>query len=224
MVITIDGPVASGKSSVADILAQRLGFYHLNTGLLYRAVAYIFLKDVKSQDEQALQLLHTVSDDQLKCVLTLRYEYLNAVPHVFYGDQDITKFLIRQPFWDQAASMVSAHAKIRENLLPVQREIGRCYSIIADGRDCGSVVFPHADYKFYLTASIDARVARVCEDNHSENNFQQVKNDIIMRDKRDQERKVAPLRIPEGAFVIDNSNLTIEQTVEMFLSIMNKQD
>jgi cytidylate kinase len=189
---------------------------------LYRAVAYIFLKDSTVQNQQVLDSLTLLSEDQLNKLSFLRYEYLDAVPHVFYYDQDITQFLVRQPFWDQAASIVSAHAKIREGLLPIQREIGRRYNIIADGRDCGSIIFPHAEYKFYLTASVDARVARVCSDDMAKRDAQQIKLDILTRDKRDKERKVAPLRIPKGAFVIDNSNLTIEQTVETFLSIINK--
>lgn len=223
MIITIDGPVASGKSTVARELARRLGVFHLNTGLLYRATAYILTAGVAPREKADLEKLKNVQKKQLESLIELHYSYKGTEPLVTYQGKEITNE-IRQSCWDQAASVVSANAVVREQLLDAQRDIGRQYNIVADGRDCGSIVFPYAEHKFYLTASLDARAARVFTDKHrsSSKNINQIKEEIELRDKRDVERTVAPLRIPEGAIVIDNSSLTFEQTVEEFLKYINE--
>lgn len=217
MIITIDGPVASGKSSVAKAIGNRLGLFYLNTGLLYRAVAYILIHEFRKKI--SMEGPFEVREHELNFINEIAYEFISGQPHVIFKGKDITSFLSDASL-DQAASIVSACKIVRDKLLPVQQNIGKKYSIIADGRDCGTVVFPNADYKFFLTASVDARVKRVLSDSKrkvQDTSYDKVKSDIEARDARDWQRAIAPLRKADDAVVIDSSNLNFEQTVQEFL-------
>ena len=212
MIITIDGPVASGKSSVAKALAKDLKIYYLYTGLLYRAVAYV-LKDIF--EELTPENISFIKDISYDCDKTGR-------PYIFYKDEDITEHLYSSSL-DQPASIVSANKDVRVLLLDLQQNIGKRYDIVADGRDCGSVVFPHADHKFYLTASVEIRAQRLMLDEKRgsiRKSLEDVKAEVEERDRRDQEREVAPLLIPEGAIVVDNSEMTLKQTIEKFIEFL----
>jgi len=211
MIITIDGPVASGKSSIAKVLAKELNMYYLYTGMLYRAVAYVLSQEKHTQDD-------------LSWIKNISYTYEDGAPHVFFNGEEITDKLNHFSL-DQKASIVSADKNVRVALLDLQRDIAKENDVIADGRDCGSVVFPNADFKFYLTASVDARVKRVMNDvvrGECIKNIEEIKKEIIERDKRDSERNVAPLAIPQSAIVIDSSDLTFDETVQEFLLVVEK--
>lgn len=217
MIITIDGPVASGKSTIAKELGKRLGLFYLNTGLLYRAVAYILVHELRKTINWEIPL--EVSPEELNFIDDIKYEFISNEPHIIFKEQDITSFLSNASY-DQVASIVSASKSVREKLLDVQRKIGEKYNIIADGRDCGSVVFPKADYKFFLTANVDSRVRRVLSDPKrkiEDKDYEHIKQEIEARDKRDEERVVAPLIVPNDAIFIDSSNLDFEQTIQTFL-------
>lgn len=227
MIITIDGPVASGKSSVAKALAKELDMYYLYTGLLYRAVAYLLIKE-KGED-----FAQELSPEGLEFVKDLSYDYGKngepARPYIFYKNEEITKHLYDRSL-EQSASIVSANENVRAALLETQRNIAKKYDIVADGRDCGSVVFPEADYKFYLTADADTRAKRLLLDEKRSNLdrsiqpekkallLKTVKEELERRDKRDRERDVAPLVISEGAIVIDNSKFSQRETINKFLA------
>lgn len=222
MIITIDGPVASGKSSVAKEIGTKLGLFYLNTGLLYRAVAYILVHEFRKTINWELPF--EISEQELNFINEIVYEFVSGEPHVLFKGKDITAFL-SDASYDQIASVVSACKTVREKLLPVQRSIGEKYNIIADGRDCGTVVFPKADYKFFLTASVDARVKRVLDDPKRkvlDASYDKVKNEIEVRDSRDWERTVAPLQIAQDAIMIDSSNLDFAQTVQAILMHIKK--
>jgi len=217
MIITIDGPVASGKSSVAQLLAERLGFYHVNTGLLYRAVAYVECEKLS---------LEAALDD----ISSITYTFQNGQPVVQYRLQDITPYL-KEARFDQAASRVSANPLVRKALLEVQHAMGKKFNIIADGRDCGSVVYPDADYKFFLTAPLKTRTVRMakylCQKTGKIQDVAAIGAHIAERDTRDSERAIAPLCVPAGAIVIDNGEMTIEQTVDVmvgYIKINNKKE
>ncbi|MCF7799814.1 (d)CMP kinase [Candidatus Babeliales bacterium] len=225
MIITIDGPAGSGKSTVAKKLAEKLDIYYLYTGLLYRAVAYILINNFKKK----LSDLELISPKDLEFIKNISYEYYvigkeKPAPQIFYDNENLTVNLYRSDL-DQSASIVSAIPVVREFLLEVQQNIASKYSLVADGRDCGSVVFPKADYKFYLTADLDSRASRIFADSMRKNSnltLKQIKKELQVRDKRDMERSCAPLTIPNNAIIIDNSNMTIEQTLDEFLRFIKK--
>lgn len=222
MIITIDGPVASGKSSVAKEIGRRLDLFYLNTGLLYRAVAYILVHEFRKTINWEIPF--EISEQELDFVHDIVYEFVSGQPHVIFKGRDITEFL-SDASYDQTVSFISACKTVRDKLLPVQQNIGAKYNIIADGRDCGSVVFPKADYKFFLTASVDARVQRVLDDPKRKiqgDSYDKVKNEIEARDTRDWERVVAPLQIAADAIMIDNSKLDLDQTVQEILRHIKK--
>lgn len=224
MIITIDGPVASGKSSVAKLLAEKLEFYHVNTGLLYRAVAYLLRKNWGIDNPANLTALPVGG---LDFITRITYTLVNDKPVVSYEGVEVTPFL-KDSAVDQPASVVSANAEVRERLLDVQRAIGRQYNIVADGRDCGSVVYPYAEYKFFLTAPLEVRAQRMAHFLQQQTGVEQdlalIREHITVRDKRDAERAVAPLQVAKGALVIDNGAMTIEQTVQAILSVVQKEE
>jgi CMP/dCMP kinase len=223
MIITIDGPVASGKSSVAKAIASELGIYYLYTGLLYRAIAYVLVEKqntVFSQDAFR-ELTEKLKPDGLKWVKDIIYDYENREAHIYYQDREITEYLHKSEL-DQAASIVSANKYVREALLDLQRSIGKEHNSIADGRDCGTVVFPSAEHKFYLTASVEERAKRVLGDELRENSdsLEETMEEIQERDERDSNREVAPLKIPKDAIFIDNSDLNLSQTIGKILEYL----
>lgn len=220
MIITIDGPSASGKSTVAQAIAQRLGFYYLNTGLLYRSCAYLLMRTCGHNDacfgsphEKDLQNIL----DPKRLIYTYSPEHGGAVS---YDGVDITSEL-KTPFIAQAASLIGVHPLVRAYLLSFQRALADNHSLVAEGRDTGSVVFPHADVKFYLTADVPVRAQRWMDDTTRKDTpktLQEVIAIINERDRRDKERTVSPLVVPEGAHVIDNTHLTFEQTLAQMLT------
>jgi cytidylate kinase len=223
MVITIDGPSSSGKSTVAQKIAQDLGIFYLNTGLLYRAITYLVYEDPTSPLFNLYDAdLHLITRDQLDALPTISYAYTPAGAIVLVHGQDIVAKCYAIAGLDQLASKLSALPVVREFLLDVQRDIAKQYDVIADGRDCGTVIFPDAEHKFFLTASLDVRAQRRMLDPKVQAlalTFDLVRNDLAERDERDENRAIAPLRIPAGATVIDSSDFSIDQIVEMISMI-----
>lgn len=222
MIITIDGPVASGKSSVARSLAKKLDFYYLGTGSLYRGLAYLLMHYVSDHEDY----LRNPNSQDLKTYLDPnRFVYLYDHVHgekILFDGQDITPFLKKNSKMDAAASILSTSKLARDALLDVQRSYGKQFDLVTEGRDAGSVVFPNADVKIFLTASLEVRAQRWRADQKKQGNHFSLKNsmDIIStRDERDQKREVAPLVKPSGAIVIDNSDIGREETLEVLVSI-----
>lgn len=222
MIITIDGPTESGKSTTAQQLAQKLGFYYLNSGLLYRAFAYVLL-----EKGYTLATLSNISSSDIQSFLNpnrLTYEVDSANnPIVKFDNNDITPLLKGTAVIDQASSIVSTHADVRQALFSFQRDLATKHNLVIDGRDTGSVVFPHAEYKFYLTADINVRAQRWIIDQQARGRavtLQEARQQLEIRDKRDTERAIAPLKVPEGAIIVDNSLWTLEETVSQLLKII----
>jgi len=211
-VITIDGPAGAGKSTVSKAVAARLQYLYLDTGALYRALAYKLLKNnVDVNDAGALEKLCSTTDVTLKNI--------DGKMTVFV-DGDNVDGEIRTEEVGLAASTISAFSVVREKLLSLQREAGTHGGIVAEGRDMGSVVFPNADFKFFLDANIDERIRR----RHSElleKNGQAglaaISRDMQARDDQDSQRKIAPLKAAPDAVTIDSTSLTISEVVEMIL-------
>lgn len=226
MIITIDGPSGSGKSTIAQKIAQLLGIFYLNTGALYRAITYLVFEEATSkyykQYDVATEL---ITHEFLTTLPAIIYHYSKNGATIRINNTDITQQLYATPNIDQNASRLSALPIVREYLLDIQRSIAQLHNVIADGRDCGTVIFPQAEYKFFLTASLDTRAKRRMLDPKSIAlglSFEHIKTDLAERDARDQNRTIAPLIVPKGAIMIDSSNLTIEQVIEKIINFTKK--
>jgi cytidylate kinase len=213
MIITIDGPVASGKSTVSRMLAQRLGYYYLNSGALYRALGYLLVNRCGYTEQS---IAHPTYADIQNCCDAHHFLYQYDAHHqerIFFDGANITPYL-KDCFMDKIASIVSVDEQVRKAVTCMQRDIANKHDVVTDGRDVGSVVFPYADAKFFITASVEIRAQRWRKDQEKYGNhisYQQALNLITDRDNRDTYRTIAPLIIPPGAVVIDTSDLTLDQ-------------
>lgn len=225
MIITIDGPTASGKSSIARLLARDLSSYYLYSGLLYRALGYLLVREFGYSPEKLLnpdleqvhKLLHDPS-------FVYGYDAKDGA-QIFFGNHDITMFL-KTPEVDKYASMVSANPAVRTEILDLQRRIAQTFDIIADGRDCGTTVFPHAQYKFFLTAQPEVRAKRWQADQKKRGvavSLEEALAALQDRDSRDTQRECSPLVVAPDAVVVDNSELNLEQTLALFKTYLNKK-
>jgi cytidylate kinase len=216
VIIAIDGPAGVGKSSVAKLLAARLGYLYLDTGALYRAIAWKVLhKQVEPADHARVAgLLETTS---------IHMQFQNGSMQVVVDGRDVTGEL-RTPEVTSAASIVSAIPRVREWLLPVQREIGQRGSVVAEGRDIGTRVFPFAPLKFFLDADATVRAERrhreLVAAGHREA-LERTYQDLSGRDTRDRNRSVAPLVPAADARPIDTSTLNIEQVVAQIMAAVS---
>lgn len=211
-VITIDGPAGAGKSTVSRAVAAKLKYIYLDTGALYRALAYKALKNkiaVNNPDE--LAKLCSTTDVNLKNV--------NGTMTVYVDGEDVGD-KIRTEEVGLAASTLSAYPVVREKLLSLQREAGAEGGIVAEGRDMGSVVFPNADVKFFLDANIQERIKRRHKElaqKSSPKQLDAISRDMQARDNQDSQRKIAPLTASRDAVIIDSSALDVSQVVEIIL-------
>ena len=211
--IAIDGPVASGKSTVARLLAERLHCTFLDTGALYRAVAYsVIQRGVAPDDERTVASLVATSDPKVIVDDKATLGYRIRIGGRTLADELFT------PAVSQAVSAIAANAKVRTHLIDAQRSFADDRDVIMAGRDIGSVVLPHATFKFFLTASVDARVDRRLRELHDKGiviDRDTLKGEIERRDERDRTRKASPLVKAPDAVAIDSSALTIEHVVDL---------
>ncbi len=215
VVVAIDGPAGSGKSTTARLVAERLGFRHIDTGAMYRAVAYRVLRDGLDPDNETV--CRGITDD-----LRIRFEESpEGGQRVFADDEDVTT-QIRTPEVTRAVSPVSAHASVRTALVRQQRILARSGGAVLEGRDIGTVVLTGAEVKIYLVASTRVRAERRKKEMAGqgiETTVEEVEKDIIRRDTYDSGREVSPLRKAVGAIEVDTSDLTIDGQVEKIVGI-----
>lgn len=220
-VVAIDGPAASGKSTVARLVARALGYIYIDTGSMYRALTLKCLRDhvdVNDEDEVSRTLDRT----------RIAFDHDRPCDHptrIFMDGEDVSS-AIRTPEVNAHVSIVASHPSVRQRMTERQRELASEGGAVLEGRDIGTVVFPDADVKFFLTAQFDERVRRrFIELRQSGINVtrEDVARDISTRDKLDSERKAAPLSVPEDAIVIDTTNLSIEDVLERVLSAVRRK-
>ncbi len=214
IIIAIDGPAASGKSTTARLVAEQLGFLYVDTGAMYRAVALKVLERGYDLDaaESISQLVETTEVRLVRSKEGLR---------VFLDGRDVTE-KIRKPEVSDAASAVSAIPKVREVLVREQRKMGESGGIVVDGRDIGTVVFPDADLKIYMVADVEERAKRrqrelLQKGGGRAPDLNVLMQDIQERDKRDSSRALSPMKKAVNAIELDTTNLTIEGQVEFVL-------
>lgn len=215
MIITIDGPSASGKTTIARMLARKLGFYYLSSGLLFRGLAYVLVhefnyKKSDLQNPQKKDILAALNPE----TLVYAYDRQNG-EQLFFNTKNITNFL-RDEETGQDASMIATSQIVRDELIRVLHHIADSHDLIAEGRDMGTIVFAQADVKFYLTASLEVRAGRFLKDQAKRGtaiSFQEACHYISSKDQRDMSREIAPLSISKGAIVIDDSDLSQAETM-----------
>jgi len=215
-VIAIDGFSSTGKSSISKMIAKKLALIHLDTGALYRGVTWFALQNCLNEDGSINTDQLFSSFDQIE----LEFKNDDGELVLFLNHIDISKAIRTNEVSDNV-SFIAKQKEVRDFLLESQRSLAEKGGIIMDGRDIGTVVLPNADYKFFLTASIDERTKRRYMELLSlgiEANEQKVKENLMIRDKIDSEREIAPLKQAEDAIVIDNTNIDKQETIERILS------
>lgn len=219
-VIAIDGFSSTGKSSISKIIAEKLGIIHLDTGALYRGITWFALQNCLNDDE-------TINLEQLFSsfpLIELEFKNDNGELVLFLNHINISKE-IRSHEVSQNVSFIAKQKEVRDFLLQSQRNLAEKGGIIMDGRDIGTVVLPNADFKFFLTASIEERTRRRYQELLSlgiETDEKLVKDNLIERDRIDSEREIAPLKKADDAIVIDNTKLNKKETIESILAYLKK--
>ena len=214
--IAIDGPAGAGKSTIARALAKELGYYYVDTGAIYRTVAYFLdLLGVSPKDVDGVE---RYLDE-----LTVEIEYdETGKQHMIMNGMDVSDDIRTQDI-SQKASLVSAHAIVRDMLLDMQRDVAKKHNVIMDGRDIGTVVLPRATVKIFLTASAEVRAQRRLNEmlaKGQQGNFNQVLADIQQRDYQDSHRAIAPLKQAKDAVLLDTSDLDIDGVIAAMKKIV----
>ena len=207
--IAIDGPAGAGKSTIAKLVAAKLGFIYVDTGAMYRAMAFYFLENgIQPEDETRVSAICGQID------ISLRYQ--DGVQQVILNGRDVSG-KIRTEAVGNAASVVSAYRAVRQALLALQQNLAKTSNVIMDGRDIGTCVLPNAQTKIYLTASSHVRAVRRYKELTEKGqmcNLEEIEQDIIDRDYRDMHREIAPLTQAADAVLLDSSEMTIDQVVD----------
>jgi len=218
MRIAIDGPAGAGKSTVAKMLAKRLGYKYLDTGAMYRAVTVLALDSGVSLDDD-----REVANLLKNCSLEIIPE--SNGQKIYLNHRDVTE-IIRTPRVSEMVAQVSALPMVRQYLTKLQQDIVAKGNVIADGRDIGTVVMPDAEVKIFLTASPQERARRRYQELIEKGfsvNYEEILQDVIKRDEMDQNRPISPLRQARDAVLVDTTGLNIEEVVEKLLEIIRRK-
>ena len=220
LVIAIDGFSSTGKSSISKVVADTLGLSHIDTGAMYRAITLFGLRNFKNEKQEIdlSKLLQNLNE------ISLEFRENSGKLEIYLNGENVSKE-IRTTEVSDNVSFIAKHPEVRARLVVLQRDIAEKQGVIMDGRDIGTVVLPNADYKFFLTASADERARRRFLELQSlgiETTIEEVKQNLIERDRIDSEREISPLKQAEDAILIDNTNLNKEETIDLILSYIKK--
>ncbi len=221
LIIAIDGPSAVGKSTIAKLIAQKLGYLYIDTGAIYRAITWkVLQKNIDLNNEDL------VSDLVSKIHVSIKKIYRNFKKYycIFVNGEDVTEE-IRNPKIDQNVSQIAKLPKVRRQLIALQRDLAKNGCIVMEGRDIGSIILPYADIKLYFTASEEERIKRRYQELKNKGykvSYKEVKEQIIQRDIIDSNRKCAPLTKTKDAILIESTNKTIEEVKNEILEIIEK--
>ena len=217
--IAIDGPAGAGKSTIARRLAKEMGYYYVDTGAIYRTVAYFLdLLGVSPKDADGVRRYI----DELTVEIAYDEE---GVQHMLMNGLDVTDDIRTQEI-SQKASLVSAHTEVREMLLDMQRDMARKHNVIMDGRDIGTVVLPKATVKIFLTASAEVRAKRRTNEllaKGQKANYETIFREIQQRDYQDTHREIAPLKMAKDSIKVDTSEMNIDQVISTIREIIAKK-
>lgn len=216
--IAIDGPAGAGKSTIAKTLAKELGYIYVDTGAMYRAMAYFFLQQGIDKDDEA-----AVAAAAAKADVTIRYE--NGAQQVFLNGENVTGSL-RTEQVGNTASITSVYPAVRTKLVALQQKLAKTTDVIMDGRDIGTCVLPDAQVKIYLTASVATRADRRYKElveKGAAADLNQIAADIEERDHRDMHRELSPLRQADDAVLVDSSEMSIDEVVAAIREIAAKR-
>lgn len=215
--VAIDGPAGAGKSTIAKAAARALGFIYVDTGALYRAIAYNAVKSGVVEDKDKIIAMLDSTNVELK--------YVDGVQAVYLNGEDVSAY-IRTPEISMGASTVSAIPEVRAFLLNLQRDIAKKNNVIMDGRDIATVVLPNADVKIFLFASPECRAQRrykeLIEKGESVS-YEDVLDDVNKRDYQDSHREIAPLKPSEDSVMADTSKLDLEQSIELIINTIKEK-
>lgn len=217
--VAIDGPAGAGKSTIARRLAEELGYRYVDTGAIYRTVAYFM--DLWGVSPKDVDGVNRYIDE-----LTIGIKYdEDGLQHMIMNGMDVTEDIRTQEI-SQKASLISAHACVREMLLDMQRDLANAYDVVMDGRDIGTVVLPKATVKIFLTASAEVRAKRRCNEllaKGQKAKYETVLKEIQQRDYQDTHREIAPLKMARDSIKVDTSEMNIEETVVALLKIIREK-
>ena len=217
IVVAIDGPAGAGKSTIAKLVAEKLGYAYIDTGAMYRSVAWKFLQTGNAFEEGFIS--------QLAQTMVIEFKPEASVNRVFVDSVEVTA-AIRSTEVTAIVSKVAAIGAVREAMVAQQRRMGEAGGVLMDGRDIGTVVFPNAQLKVFLTASVEERALRRYKELVAKGekvDLAQLQKDIASRDKQDSERAISPLRQAEDALLLDTSDMNIEQVTDKILQLVQER-
>ncbi|MGM0440896.1 MAG: (d)CMP kinase [Elusimicrobiota bacterium] len=216
-IITIDGPAGAGKTTIAEMVAERINYNYVDTGAMYRAMTLKVLRE-------SVPFAETVKIEQLAQETDIGIDFIDGEMSIFLDGKDVTEKIRSEEVTDNT-SLVAAIPGVRYKLAKIQRETADKFNkVIFEGRDMGSIVFPDATLKIYLDASIDERARRRWEelkDNGIDVSMEALKKKIKKRDKRDESRGLAPLRVPENAVIIDSTKMSLNEVVDKIIALLD---
>lgn len=218
LVVAIDGPAGAGKSTIAKLAAEKLGYAYIDTGAMYRSVAWKFLQTGEAFDEAFIS--------KLSQEMVIEFKPEASVNRVFVDGTEVTAD-IRSAEVTANVSRVAAIGAVREAMVDQQRRMGEAGGVLMDGRDIGTVVFPNAEVKIFLTATVEERAMRRYKELVAKGEqvvLEELQKDIAERDKQDMEREISPLRQAEDAIYLDTSDMTIDEVTAYILNLVGEKE